>query len=416
VSFAVPTAPVAVRVVDLDRMPDGVAQIAALPDAYRSALVLVRSRGRPVGTATVALDGRALEDGAVDRAIRGQLGREIDEALRAPAPPPRAPIAEPSVTVVVPTCRRPARLKRCLDSLLASDYGRFDIVVVENRPGGDATDRMLARHFAGERRVRYVTETRRGSSHARNAGLRAASGDIVAFVDDDVVVEGDWLRSAVRHFDGAPDVGCVTGLILPLCLDTPQQIVLEQLATFGKGFRLVRFALSETPAADTLFPYTAGRIGSGANMVVRAELASRLEGFDRRLGAGTLARGGEELDLFIRILQSGAAIVYEPAAIVWHDHPAGLDEPARHAFNYGVGLTAMLAKQLLAGPERLTLLAKVPVGVRYAFDPRSPKHAAKTAAFPRRLDALERAGMLVGPLAFALSATVQLVTAGRAAR
>lgn len=405
VSPLVPTAPAAVRVVDLDHTPNAVLPIATPP--YRSALVLVRCRGRPLGTATVTLDGSTVEEDAVAKAIRRQLGREIDEALGAPVAPMRVAIAEPPATVVVPTCRRPARLRRCLESLLASDYGPFDVVVVENRPGDDATARMLTRHFAGERRIRYVEEPRRGSSNARNAGLRAASGGIIAFVDDDVVVDRDWLRSAVMPFISAPDVGCVTGLILPLRLDTPQQILLEQFAALGKGFRSVRFAVSDPPSGNPLFPYTAGRVGSGANMVVKAELARRLDGFDPRLGGGTLARGGEELDLFIRILQSGAVIVYEPAAIVWHDHPDGGDELARHAFDYGVALTAMLAKQLLSGPERLRLLARVPAGVRYAFDRRSPKHAAKAAAFPRRLDALERAGMLVGPAAFVLSAAAQ---------
>jgi GT2 family glycosyltransferase len=311
--------------------------------------------------------------------------------------------ASPEVTVVVPTCRRPAALRRCLESVLVSDYDRFEVLVVENRPGADVTAAMLALHFAGEDRVRYIEEPRRGASHARNAGLRRASGELVAFLDDDVVVDERWLGAAVTGFSQADDIGCVTGMILPLALDSTAQRLLEQLATFGKGPRSRRFALGESRAENPLFPYTAGHMGSGANAVVQRGLALELNGFDTRLGPGTPTRGGEDLDFLIRVIQSGAAIAYEPDAVVRHDHPDGWEQLRRHAFDYGTGLTAMLTKQLVAGPERGHMLRQIPAGVRYARDPRSRKNAAKTPAFPRRLDALELAGMFTGPAAFALS-------------
>ena len=69
----------------------------------------------------------------------------------------------------------------------------------------------------------------------------------------------------------------------------------------------------------------------------------------------------------------------------------------RQVYRYGVGLGAMLAKQLIAGPERGELVRAVPAGVRHARDPASRKNAGKPADYPRRLDWLERLGMLVGP-------------------
>ena len=65
-------------------------------------------------------------------------------------------IAEPALTVVVTTCRRPETLGRCLESILASDYGRFDVVVVENRPGSPATARLLSERFKTAEGIQYA--------------------------------------------------------------------------------------------------------------------------------------------------------------------------------------------------------------------------------------------------------------------
>ncbi len=409
--------PTAVRVLDLERPMDALA--AAPGDPYRAALLLVRWHGRPLGTVRLDLDGRGFAPDRLAGAINRQLGPELQAAgLKLPdvipaaglgtvEEPARSQALEPALTVVVTTCRRPETLGRCLESILASDYGRFDVVVVENRPGSPVTARLLSERFGSAENIHYAEEPRPGLSRARNAGLQRATGELVAFIDDDVVVDRGWMPAAAAGFARGAEVACVTGMILPLRLDTPEQVLLEQFATFGKGFRPRRFSLTETRAADALFPYTAGQVGSGANTVVRAALARELRGFDTRLGAGTPTRGGEDMDFYIRVLRTGAAIAYEPAALVWHEHPDSWAQLRRHAFHYGIGLTAMLAKQLMAGPERGRFVRLAPAGVRYAFDPRSRKNKSKTAGFPRRLDLAERAGMLVGPAAFAVSAATR---------
>ena len=132
-------------------------------------------------------------------------------------------------------------------------------------------------------------------------------------------------------------------------------------------------------------------------------MALCLGGFDVKLGAGTAARGGEDLDMYIRLLLAGETIVYEPAAVLFHEHPSDRRGLRRRAFDYGVGLTAMLTKQLHSGP-RLALLRAAPAGVGYLLDPRSRKNASRGAGYPRALTMLEGLGMLLGPLAYALSA------------
>ncbi|HEY1275153.1 MAG TPA: glycosyltransferase [Thermoleophilaceae bacterium] len=302
------------------------------------------------------------------------------------------------MSVVVTTCGGPDSLERCLRSILSCDYDAFEVIVVENRPGSGATGRMLSERFGDSDALRYIEEPRPGLSLARNAGLAAADGDLVAFTDDDTVVDPGWIGRFVEAFERDPDVDCVTGLILPLELETESQLLLEQFAGFGKGFQRRVHRLGGG------YPYSPGSIGSGANTILRTAAARELEGFDPALGAGTRAEGGEDLDLYIRLMLAGRAIAYEPRAIVWHEHPGGPQRLRRQVYRYGVGLGATFAKQLFVGPARLELLRSTPVGVRHALDPSSRKNAGKTAAYPRRLDWLERAGMLAGPAAYLASA------------
>jgi O-antigen biosynthesis protein len=390
--------PCAVRLVDLD---GPVADMDV--GAYRSVLAVVRRGGRPVGTVTLP----AGEAGTVAaEALEEAAGRELDAVI--PTPDPVR--SERTVTVVVTTCRNPGPLERCLESVLACDPAPSEVVVVENRPGGGETAALLAERFAG-RPVRLVEESRRGLSFARNAGLDAAAGQVVAFTDDDVVVDTGWIGRLAAAFDRAPDVACVTGLILPLRLDTEEQLWIERLASFNKGFHTREWRLATRVEHGRLFPYACGEFGSGANTAVLAAPARELGGFDVRLGAGTPAWGGEELDLYLRMLQAGHALVYEPAALLWHDHPDHPERLRSEAFHYGIGLTAMLTKHALFGASRRDMLGRTVDGVRHILDPGSRKNAFKRAGYPRGLDALERAGMLVGPAAYLRSRLVGTIDA-----
>jgi hypothetical protein len=267
---------------------------------------------------------------------------------------------------------------------------------------------MLACRFPGDPRLRYVEEPRPSAARARNAGLATATGEIVAFTDDDVVVDPLWLRVSVEGLLAAPNIGCVTGLIVPLELHNDSQLLLEQFAGFGKGFERKSYCLPEARRENPLLPYAAGALGSGASMVMPAEVGRALGGFDPALGPATAATGGEDLDLLVRILRHGYGLVYEPKAIVWHEHPVGRARLRRQVYRYGVGLGAMLGKQLLRGSERREMVRALPAAVRYLRDPSSRKNLGKPTTYPRHLTWLERLGMVVGPLAYLLSlATVR---------
>lgn len=376
--------------------------------AYRSLWILATLDGNPFGTAVITTDGEhEIPRARVATELRRQLHRQMTRAIARRA---RQRDGQPTVTarrsvsVVVTTCRSPVNLERCLTSVLASDHDDFEVIVVENRPGAPHTWRRVEERFVRDSRVRYIEERQRGLSSARNAGLAVATTELVAFLDDDVVVDRAWMRRAVAAFERSDEIACVTGLILPLELESDSQLLLERFMTLGKGFTPRIFQLPESWDEYPALPYTPGVVGSGANTVVRAEVARQLGGFDPSLGTGTLASGGEDLDLYIRLLSAGHAIAYEPGAIVWHPHPSEPGQLCRQVYRYGVGLGATLTKQLVAGPERRQLLRAIPAGIAYARDPTSRKNAGTSDGYPRRLRWLERLGMIVGPAAYIASA------------
>jgi O-antigen biosynthesis protein len=397
--------PIAVRLVDVESRVD----VLRLPVsrsgvAYRRVLVFLRRGGYPLGWIALPVSG----DGEVSLEMLDDAFDQPDEAsLSATDSPEKNSVVahemESLLSVVVATCANVDSVIRCVEGIQASVTGPFEIIVVENRPAHSTVERALAERFGGDERIRYVEEHRPGLSWARNAGLSAARGELVAFTDDDVVVDPAWVGAIRAAFAGTPEVGCVTGLILPLELETPAQLLVERFASFGKGFAPRIYSLDTPPADQPLFPYTAGYFGSGANMAFRTSVLRDLGGFDPVLGTGTRARGGEDLDICIRLLQAGSRLAYEPRSIVWHRHPETLPRLRRQVFDYGAGLGAMLGKHLLTGPNRWTILSRAPQGLRYYTDPKSRKNAMRDTTFPRSLNRRERTGLLYGPIAYLAS-------------
>jgi cellulose synthase/poly-beta-1,6-N-acetylglucosamine synthase-like glycosyltransferase len=261
-----------------------------------------------------------------------------------------SPAAPPAVSVVVTTRGDPPRLERCVRSLLASRYANFEVIVVASREGSGLTRAMLAERFADELRVRYVEQSRPGLTSARNAGLMAAKGELVAFAEDDMVVDPDWVVRAAEAFERADAVACATGLTLLLRVETESRRVLEQFAAHSKGCDLLTFRLADHE--HPLLPYTHGLISSGANTVVRADLARRLGGFDTDLGTATWSAGGEDLHLYIRLLRSGQAIAHEPRAIVRDGEPSETQATRSPLYENRVALSSGRPVSVVSFPDQ----------------------------------------------------------------
>lgn len=377
---------------------------------------LVRLRGLPVGmvsaaayapgseglwravadTALVELAGQLARHRATDRSGAASDAGPDEGSSRAGPHPAHEP--SPFISVIVATRDRPHLLRRCLCSLLRSKYPEFEIIVVDNAPSDGSTETLVRGAFGG--RVRYVHEPVPGLARAHNRGLARARGTVVAFTDDDTLVDPGWLSALADVFARDPRIGCVTGLIVPAELETPAQAALERQGGFTKGYGPRTWSLSHAPA-DPLFPFAAGCFGSGANMAFRTGVLRSLGGFDTATGAGTPARGGDDLLAFYEVLTAGHTLAYEPGAIVWHHHRRTQDAVAAQVFGYGAGLGAYATAVLMHHPRRLpALLRRLPGGVRHIVTRSRDRSADPEAGWSLRLALLEARGMVYGPYGY----------------
>ncbi len=309
------------------------------------------------------------------------------------------------VSVVVATCNRPRELAACLRSLRSQSVPPATVVVVDDAPGEGGTAEVVA-GFA-EPPVVYVEGGRRGLAAAHNRGLARIRTPVVAFTDDDVVADDRWLERLAAPFSSDGCVACVTGRIVPYELATPAQVLLERHARFDKGGAQRVFELGAGCEGDPLFPFAAGSFGSGANMAFSREFLVACGGFDRALGAGTPARGGDDLAAFFEVLQAGHRLVYEPRAVVRHRHAREMAALERQMFGYGVGLTAYLTASVARRPRLIAgAVRRVPAGMAH-ITWTDPRRDARLGPVPvRRLRWLQRGGMLLGPFAYAWSRRV----------
>ena len=349
--------PVKVTLVELSGPAPQLAPHRQVGPPYQAVRLFALCHGRPVGEITMPFDGRVL----TAEEVGGRLAAFTTPAAREPDPP-----VLPKVSVIVPTTfARQRLLARCVAALGRLDYPRYEVIVVDNRPqSADVTDVAgsaggPADWLSAMRDVRVVAEHRPGTSAARNAGLAAAAGEIVAFTDDDTVVDPGWLRALAARFLAEPDVDCVTGLVLPGELETPAQIWFEASGnTFAQKYERATYAggpftVTDRHAADPhrrASIYRFGEYGTGSNMAFRAGVLRDLGGFDEALGPGTPAMAGEDVLLFLRLLSGGGRLAYEPGAFVRHWHRRDVADLVRQTRSYGIGLTAMLTAARRPGP------------------------------------------------------------------
>ncbi len=315
----------------------------------------------------------------------------------------------PDVSIIVCTRDRPQLIRECLQSLLSLTYtGTLEIVVVDNAPSTDETATVVQAATAEDVRIRYVRQDKPGLSAARNAGLHAARYELVAYTDDDVLVADDWIEGIVRGFNRDPRAHCVTGLVCTARITNKYEAYFDhRISSWSDRMSPVVYEpASEVPATvDPLYPFAAGRFGTGANFGFRRQTLLDIGGFDEALGAGTLTKGGEDLDCFARVVLANKALVYEPSAIVWHRHRANEADLRQQMYAYGLGLTAYLTKLLLRAETRGPVIRRSVKAFLYLFRKlRSTKTRADDSAgatAPPGMMLSEIRGYIAGPVAYA---------------
>jgi len=395
---------------------------------YQRARVYLRFKGIPFAKLNLNLDDEGYPREQFPAVPTASSDANVDGCL-----PPETKQLEPLVTIVVPTAGlRPDLLRRCVTSLTALNYPAFEIVLVDNRAQSmwekqsEVWDDTWVSEHSSTSKVRVVREGRPGASFARNTGVGVAQGEIVAFTDDDVEVDVNWLSGLVAAFNSSADVMCVTGLVIPAELETEAQELFEIYSGgFDRGlaprswkiqsgtsanrnflkrttFLVTESGSSEPSPAQSLY-VVMGTCGVGANMAVRRDFALRCP-FDVALGAGSIAQGGEEGRFYADVLWAGFVIKYAPSAIVRHTHRRDMHALNAQMQGYGVGYTALITSLILDDLRHLVGLAicGAPTAivrlVRSAFTGQSAAEGRdRQASYPASLRRSEFSGMMLGP-------------------
>lgn len=356
---------------------------------YRSIRLLVLAGEQPVGFVEAPV-----HRGMVDTAV---LERDISilDHTAAPLPEPW----EGRISVVVCTRERPAELVGCLDALMAVPDDDVEIVIVDNAPRTDGTAEAVEKAAARDPRVRRVVEPAPGLSRARNRGVAESDSEVIAFTDDDVRVDVNWLRGLRRGFARAERVGLVTGLVPTAEVETPWQKAFDDKVSWSSSVIPTLYDIAEREQFGPIFPYSAGRFGTGANFAVRRAALAEIGGFDPSLGAGARTKGGEDLDAFARVLVHGWRLAFEPTSIAFHVHRATEEDLHRQMFGYGAGLTAYITKLLLDRRTRWDVLRRAPAGAAHLLRAR---RAGASASVPSSVNRRELIGYGYGPAAYLL--------------
>jgi GT2 family glycosyltransferase len=319
--------------------------------------LILRRKGKPIGFLMQALPAKsAIAHGDLAQLIAREVGfKFLQEILREELffPIDRSP---PSLTVAICTKDRTENLARCLKSLLklqqpkSAGSPRFEIVVVDNAPSNEQTKVLVS----SLQNVHYVREPKPGLDFARNRALKEATGELLAFLDDDVVVDRNWLDGLMEAWAENPEAIAFTGLVLPYELVTEAQILFERGGGFRRGFEKIRY--SQTLLGNPLHPCGAGIFGAGCNMAFRREILLKLGGFDEALDTGAPLPGGGDLDIFYRVIRAGYSLVYEPQYLVFHQHRREKEKLRRQYWSWGLGFMAFVIKSYQSDPPQRSQL------------------------------------------------------------
>ena len=259
--------------------------------------------------------GAAVNDwsfGLVDRHRRSKPAHAAVAQAFAAAPFTAAERQEwPTVSVIVCAYNAAGTIDDCLAALSRLDYPQVEVIVVDDGSIDDTAERALA--YPG---VRLTRVPNGGLSAARNVGLHAAAGEIVAYVDADVRVEPSWLTYLVQPFAN-PEVAAVGG---------------PNVVPADDGWFAQCVARSPGAPNHVLLDDRIAEHVPGCNLAVRREALLEIGGFDP-----IFLRAGDDVDVCWRLQERGGLVTFSPAALVWHHHRGSQGAYWRQQVGYGEG-------------------------------------------------------------------------------
>ncbi|MCX6893435.1 MAG: glycosyltransferase [Verrucomicrobia bacterium] len=265
--------------------------------------------------------GRAVEDWAMGLTTRDRRPKPAFGAVRKMfGAAPGFPLARyPKVSIVVASYNGERTLTACLDSLQRLNYPSYEVILVDDG-STDATPQIALKH-GGIRYFRH--EKNLGLSTARNTGIAAATGEIIAFTDSDCRADEDWLYYLVGDLLNSEFAGMGGPNLLP-----PEDSAVAAAVMVSPG----------GPAHVMLSDRQAEHI-PGCNMAVYKWALAEIGGFDP-----IFHKAGDDVDVCWRLQQAGCKIGFSPAAFVWHYRRSTVGAYLKQQHGYGEAEALLVRK------------------------------------------------------------------------
>ncbi|MCA1904818.1 MAG: glycosyltransferase [Cyanobacteria bacterium KgW148] len=215
----------------------------------------------------------------------------------------------PLASIVIATKDRGAEIIATIDSVLALDYDRFEVILVDNCSAPPNQQILLDLQQQHPDRLVYVRENKLGLSNARNCGIDHSKGEFILFLDDDAIVPPHWLKVMIQTFQNYPDAYALGGKVIAQFTTPAPEWLDKRLGLYISNF----------DHGDQVIPLKYNEYPRGVNMAFRREVFHRvgyfLDCFGRK---GKSLMGYEEIELCYRLEQQGLGILYVPYAEVYH--------------------------------------------------------------------------------------------------
>jgi glycosyltransferase involved in cell wall biosynthesis len=218
-------------------------------------------------------------------------------------------------SVIIPTYNRLESLKRTLSSIFRQDFREYEVIVV-NDGSADGTHSYLS-SLASEGKIKYHSHSNSGLAATRKAGLQYASGEFVAFTDDDCVLPNDWLKQYYHLFKNS-NADVIGG---PTQTGDPSNPCADVNDFINNYFK------SKLNSARRNMPYLTGN-----NIAFRRVSLDKVGGPDP-----AFRMGAEDRDLIFRLSRAGEKIVFAPDIIITHFNNSTFKQFVRHQFVQGKG-------------------------------------------------------------------------------
>lgn len=250
------------------------------------------------------------------------------------------------ISVIVCTHNRAHSLLKCLHSIeqafrvVESQYS-MEVVVVNNASTDDTSKTLENwknnKNFA----ISIIYEPQKGLSHARNAGLNTSHGDFIACIDDDCIMDDQYLQDMMNHFNNDPEL-CLRGGRVELGDPTDLPLTIKT-SNEKKSWKKPMHPLYEG--------HLLGNAIIGCNFSMQKTVKDKVGLFDTSVGAGTKIPGGEDTDYFYRSYLEEVKIEYVPDMMVRHFHGRKTNEQRKKLLtNYAIGNGALSFKYLFIYP------------------------------------------------------------------